>query len=839
MRANGIFLTLLAAAAFGCTRPAPLPCGDILTLDEGWRLSRAGSAEQWNATVPSTVAGTLYDAGFFGEGLLEGRAYAAVDKALFDDVWTYRTTFAAKPAAGRHVELAFDGLNYYADIFLNGKQIASADTTAGVFIRRAYEVGPLLRSRNTLEVKLRRAQSGDLNIGFVDWTPRPLDESMGIVRPVTLHATGAVSIEDVFVIPGLDVQTLAQADLEVRVTLRNHEAQPVEGTLTLALQDAGQAGVPFSLAAGHTETLCLTPAELPLLHLVNPRVWWSYDLGSQELYGLEARAEVGGSLSDRREVTFGVREITSRLTAESYRQFTLNGRDILLKGAGWTDDIFLRDTPESLRRQVEYVKDMHLNCIRFENIWGKDDTVYDLCDRLGVLSLVGWSCQWEWEDYCGLPEVGHYGCINTPETEDLAVAYFRDQVVRLHNHASLIGWLTGSDRIPNPALEERYMEIYNAQEYRPYVCSAKNMESGVTGWSGTKMEGPYEWVGADYWYRDTQAGGAFGFNTETGIGANLPQAGSLRRMIPEEALWPLSDAWAYHCTASGSAMNSPEKLDEIISAQYGAATGFEDFVRKAHAVDYDGTRGMFEAFRVRMPRSTGIVQWMLNSAWPSLYWQLYDWYGVPTAGYYGTKKACEPLQLMFNYADRKVYAVSECPEAVTLRASYLVYDEQSRLLGGDSREVRLDYRASLPVFDLRRFDGRPHFVALSLTAPDGTPVADNFYCLPASDNEYVWGKTNWYITPVSRYADLRFVCAQQGADVQMSGEERGDGEWAVTLSNKSSVIACMNILQALDAADELVAPAFWSDNFFPLLPGQTKTVTCRTDARDIHFKLDR
>ena len=150
MRKNSIFLILLAAAAFACTRPAPLSCGDVLALDEGWQLSRAGSAEQWSATVPSTVAGALYDAGFFGDDLLEGRAYAAVDKAIFDDVWTYRTTFAAKPAAGQHVELAFDGLGYYADIFLNGTQLASSDTTFGVFRRWTYEVGDLLRGRNTV-----------------------------------------------------------------------------------------------------------------------------------------------------------------------------------------------------------------------------------------------------------------------------------------------------------------------------------------------------------------------------------------------------------------------------------------------------------------------------------------------------------------------------------------------------------------------------------------------------------------------------------------------------------------------------------------------------------------
>ncbi len=826
-------LLLVAAVLCACTQQTLLENGGSLVLDGPWQLSRAGGPERCEAVVPATVAGALAEAGFFGEDLLEGRNYAAADKSIFDDTWVWKTTFAGRPAPGQRCELVFDGLNYYADIFLNGRQIASSDTTFGVFRRREYDVTELLRGRNKLEVRLRRAQPGDLNIGFVDWNPRPLDESMGIVRPVTLRTTGAVSVEDVFVIPDLDVETFATADLEVRVRLR--AASPAEGTLALDLEGVGSCRVPFSVPTGET-TLRLTPEQAPLLHLDHPRVWWSWDLGKPEMYRLAVRAEAGGTLSDARTADFGVRRIESRLTPENYRQFTLNGRDILIKGAGWTDNIFLRDTPESIARQVAYVKDMNLNCIRFENIWGKDDTVYDLCDREGVLALVGWSCQWEWESYCGLPEVGHYGCINTSEAEDLAVAYFRDQVVRLHNHPALIGWLTGSDRIPNPGLEARYLEIYGAEEYRPYICSAKNMES-TAGWSGTKMEGPYEYVAPDYWYLDRKAGGAFGFNTETGIGANLPQSESLRRMIPEGELWPAGEAWDYHCTASSSAMNSMKMLSSVIAGQYGEAADFADFVRKAHAVDYDGTRAMFEAFRARMPEATGIVQWMLNSAWPSLYWQLYDWYGVPTAGYYGTKKACEPLQLIFDYADRRVHAVSECPERRVLNAAVLVYDEQSRLLGGDRREITLDYRGNVPVFDLRRYDGRPHFVALSLTAPDGTPVSDNFYCIPADGTEYNWRRSNWYLTPITRQPDLRFAFAREPADVELSVHP-GVGEYAVTLTNRSQVIAYMNVLKAKDADGRLVVPAFWSDNFFPLLPGQTKTVTCCTDAEDVRFELE-
>ena len=815
-------ILMAMAATMACTKVTPA-AGDRTELSAGWTLSREGAAEQYAATVPSTVAGTLYEAGFWGKDLLEGRNYAQVDKAVFDDVWTYRTTFAGKPAKGQHTELVFDGLDYYADIILNGKQIASSDTTAGVFIRRAYDVTGILKTNNKLEVKLRRTQKGDLNIGFVDWNPRPLDESMGIVRPVTLHTTGAVSIEDVYVIPDLDTETFQTADLRVRVRLRNLENRPVEATLGLEIE-GGNASVPVALAPGETKDVTLTPAEAALLHIDKPRVWWTWDLGLPELYKLAVKVEEKGAVSDCKDATFGIRKIESRLTEDGYRQFTLNGKDILLKGAGWTDDIFLRDTPESIARQVEYVKDMNMNLIRFENIWGKDDTVYDLCDAKGVLALVGFSCQWEWEDYCGLPEVRGYGCINGEEVEDLAVKYFRDQVVRLHNHPSVIAWLTGSDRIPNPGLEKRYLEIFEKEEYRSYVCSAKNQKS-LAGLSGTKMEGPYEYVGPDYWYKDTQAGGAFGWNTETGIGANLPQLESLKKMIPAEALWPLSDAWDYHCTASSSAMNTTKVLQETVNALYGGFDSMEDFVRKAHAVDYDGTRGMFEAFRVRVPKTTGIVQWMLNSAWPSLYWQQYDWYGVPTAGYYGTKKACEPRQLIFDYATRKVCAVNESTDAQPLKATVKVYDAASKLIGEQTREVTVGYREVVLVFDLKKYDGKPHFVALTLTGTDGTPVADNFYCLGAKDNTYAWDKANWYVTPISQWTDLRFVFDRPAADVEMTVE--GD---KVTLTNKSQVIVPMNILKARDAAGDLVVPAFWSDNFFPLLPGESKTVTCRVES---------
>ena len=394
-------LILAAGMLSACTGAVSLQKGDEILLDS-WTLNREGTTQKYDVKVPSTVAGVLYEQGYFGEeDILNGTAYYDVDKSIFDDAWIYETEFNLDLAEGTHYDLVFNGLNYYADITLNGTQIAASDTTYGVFLVREYDVTKLLQEKNTLEVKIKRAVSRDLNIGFVDWNPRPLDESMGITQAVKLCASGAVSIQDVYVIPSLDTEAFAEADLEVRVTLKNNNDAPVAGEIALDLQDAGVCNVPFELQAGEETIVVVTPEQAANLHVENPRVWWTYDLGTPELYDLNVAVATEGVVSDKYDVTFGIREITSELNEYGYRQFTLNGKDILIKGAGWTDDIFLRDTPQSIDQQLQYVMDMNMNCVRFENIWGKDDTVYDLCDQYGLLALVGWSCQWEWENYCG------------------------------------------------------------------------------------------------------------------------------------------------------------------------------------------------------------------------------------------------------------------------------------------------------------------------------------------------------------------------------------------------------------------------------------------------------
>ncbi len=782
-----------------------------------WKMQREGAKESYTVTVPCTVAGALNEAGVLGSAPLEQDRYFGIDKAPFDDAWIFSTRFEAAKGL-RHV-LRFGGIGYSADITLNGTLLASADTCRGLFLQREYDITDIAKKSNVLTVRVRRAQPGDLNTGYVDWNPRPVDESMGILREVELVSTPNVQVADVFVKPEVNPADLTQAEIHITATLVNRSDAPVQGTFDGGFEGASFSE-PVSLGAGESREVRVS------VHIDNPRIWWTAEMGTPELYTLSACFKSGGTVSHSRQVRFGVRSIEGIIDADGHRQFILNGRPFLVKSAGWTDDIFMQDTPGSIRTQLEFVRDMGLNCIRFENIWGKDDTVYDLCDSMGILALVGWSCQWEWKSYCGLPETKGFGCINDPASEDLAVRYFRDQLVRLRNHVSLIGWMTGSDRIPNARLEERYMALYGQLEYRPYICSAKGLSSAFGGPSGMKMEGPYEYVGPDYWYVDTRRGGAYGFNTETGIGMNIPQAESVRRMVGEDHLWPADRNWDLHCTASTSDMNSTRTATEVMTAMYGAPGGFGDFVRKAHALDYDGTRAMYEAFRCNVPRSTGIVQWMLNSAWPSMYWQLYDWYMVPTAGYYGTKKACAPVQLVFNYGDRCIWAVDDVVPAAGYSAEMRVYDTSSRLVRSERKELTVSPREPQQVFGAVEGAG---FVFLTLRDASGKSVCDNFYCVPASRNEYLWDKANWYMTPISSYSDLSFVTALPEAPVRMRSVPV-EGGYRVTLSNDSPVVAYQNILKARDASGELIPGVLWTDNFFSLAPGESRTVRCRIPA---------
>lgn len=813
---------------------------DIL-LSEGWyiqssaktaldgvQLSTEGTdfgTDWYQTSVPATVMGALTANGLY-QDIFTGRNYAEIDREQFDTTWWYRTSFEV-PALkdGQRAELAFDGLSYRADVWLNGKQIASKEEFFGPYRQFAFDVTDILKEKNSLAVRVYRWQKGEFNIGFVDWNPRPADESMGIFRPVWLRYSDAVFLKDPAVRTKVDTADFKEAWLTVEATLCNASDKAVSGKLHGKFEN-GSFDYPVELAAGETKTVKVTAEDARKLHVKNPRLWWCHNLGNPEMYSMDLSFIADGKVSDSRKVDFGIRQLDSWFNDEGYRGFILNGKKVLIKGAGWTDDIFLRNSDERNALEVSYVKDMNMNTIRFENVWGTSQNIYDECDRQGILALVGWSCHWEWEVYTGKPN-DRYGCISSEEDIDLISESWRDQILWLRNHPSIICWYAASDMLPRTELEQRYLDILAEIDDRPYTVHAGSAKSALSGPAGMKMWGPYEWQAPYYWYSEEAKGNAVGFNTETGIGAQMPVIESLRKFIPEDQLWPVGDAYDYHTTTSRDALHDLNELKMVIDKRMGGAKDLDDFLRKAHFLDYEGTRAMVEAHRVNVPRSTGIIQWMLNSAWPALYWQMYDWYMVPVSSYWSVKKGCAPQQLIYNYGDEKVYAVNDEKEDRELKARMKIYGLDGKVLSDAQCTVDMPMGSSKPVFETNVAESSPvQFVFLSLEDGKGNVVSRNEYVIAEVKDKHDWSKYRWWRTQMESYADFSALNSLAPADVAASASRKGD-EIKVTLENKSQNVAFFIRMSVKDAEGELVVPAFWNDNLVSLEPGQTMTYSCK------------
>ena len=801
---------------------------DKVSLD-GAQLSStdADSAENWyKASVPSTVMGALTaDNGLYADAFM-GKNYAEIDREQFNTPWWYRTTFEVPELKeGQRAELAFDGLSYRADVWLNGKQIVAADEFFGPFRQFSFDVTDVLEGTNHLAVKVYRWQKGEFNIGFVDWNPRPADESMGIFRPVWLRFSNAVSMKNTAVRSKVDTTDFNEAWLTVETTLTNSSDKAVSGLLCGEFEN-GRFKYPVELAAGESKTVSLTADDVRKLRVKNPRLWWCHNLGNPEMYTMNLSFVVDGKVSDANTVDFGIRQLDSYFNEDGYRGFILNGKKVLVKGAGWTDDIFLRNPDSRNALEVAYVKDMNMNTIRFENVWGTSQNIYDECDRQGVLALVGWSCHWEWEVYTGKPN-DRNGCISSEEDIDLIAESWRDQILWLRNHPSIICWYAASDMLPRPALEQRYLDILSEIDDRPYTVHAGSAKSQLSGPAGMKMWGPYEWQAPYYWYSEEAKGNAVGFNTEIGIGAQMPVYESLVKMIPEDQLWPVADAYDYHTTTSRDALHDLSELKTVIEKRYGGATDLQDFLRKAHLTDYEGTRAMIEAHRVNVPRSTGVIQWMLNSAWPSLYWQLYDWYMVPVASYWSVKKGCMPQQLIYNYGNNKVYAVNDEKTDISLKATMKIYGLDGTLIAEENSPVEMTMGCSNPVFDVPAIE-KVGFVFLTLEDLKGNVLSRNEYCLAEVMDEHNWKKYRWWRTQIESYADFSALNNLATAEVASSVTRTSEG-LQVTLANQADVVAFQVRMDLKDKNGEYIVPAFWNDNLVTLAPGQSLTFSCTAE----------
>lgn len=818
-------------------------------LSEGWRIQDSsevsGAPEQisesgfdvgswYPASVPSTVLAALVENGVYQDPYF-GMNLKDIPTDPFERPWWYRTEFQlSEREADRTVLLEFDGINHSANIWLNGRRIASSAEARGAFRRFQFDVSQFIRKgANVLAVEVLPPRPGDFSTGFVDWNPPAPDGNTGIFRSVRLRFCRGVSIEDPFVQAKL--RSLSKAVPVVSAELANHTDRTISGVLEGAIESIC-LDRPVVIEPGGRRKIEFTDIEIK-----NPRLWWPNNLGVPNLYDLHLRFTANNAACDVAHVRFGIRQVEGYTNEQGHKGFKINGRKVLIKGAGWTDDLLLADTPETIDAQLRYVKHMNLNSIRLEGIWGKDHTLYDLCDRYGILMMVGWSCHWEHEQYLGESVNGRYGGITSAEDIELIGKSWRDQVIWLRNHPSIYVWAVASDKVPAPELERSYIETFKeCDPSRPYLASTGGVGSeqgiigndvvvsDVSGDTGVKMLGPYAYTPPVYWYTDTIRGGAYGFNTETCPGAAVPPLESIKRMIPEDHLWPIDEYWEFHCALN--AFSTLDRYREALSRRYGQADNVEQFARKAQVLNYELMRPMFEAFRANKQNATGVVQWMLNAAWPKMYWQLYDKFLMPTGAFYGAKKACEPLHLLYNYGDHSVHAINDRMATFRgLRATIRVLDVDSREVLSETLSVNLEPDSATRIFELPELESitPTYFLDLRLHRQKV-----NFYWLSTKPDvlDYQAKVKPWpYYTPSKEFADFTLLNSLPIArvDVEHSCKKTGvQKKLTARLTNVDRSIAFFIELKVLsEKTRRTILPVFWEDNYISLLPGESREVS--------------
>jgi exo-1,4-beta-D-glucosaminidase len=864
-------LLLLVSPGFaqnGAKSPDPkFPLNDGWSLQTSAKVTEKGEAiatpafqpKDWiKATVPTTVVAAQVKAGLLPDPLygMNLRQYPGLSYPVggnFSNLpmpadspyavsWWYRKEFSLpKDFTGKTVWLNFRGINYRGNIWLNGKQIAGSDQVAGAWRTYEFNVTKEVKAgENVLAAQIWAPTDTSLAITFVDWNPAPPDKNMGLWRDVYLSASGPVALRHPAVLSKVDSPTNNAAHLTVTALLKNGSDQPVKGALK------GKVGnIEFSqdieLAAGESKDVAFDSSNVSQLNLTNPRLWWPAQMGTPNLYDLHLSFEVNGKVSDSAHTQFGIREITSEVAEHApnrfKRLFKVNGKNILIRGAGWTPDMMVRPDPQRMLDEFRYVQDMGLNTVRLE---GKlePELFYETADRMGILVMAGWCCCDHWEHW------GNWA----PEDFDIAKASLRDQMYRLRSHPSMVMWLNGSDNPPPPDVEEMYLKIEKDLLWpNPIVSSATAKPANITGASGVKMSGPYEYVAPSYWVADTHrptteqtcnaggCGGAYGFNAETSMGPAVPPLESVMRMVPKDHLWPIDDYWNFH--AGGGAFKNLNVFTDAQDNRYGKSSSAEEFTYKSQLMTYEGVRAMYEAYSRNKYTSTGVIQWMLNNAWPSMIWHLYDYYLRPGGGYFGAKKAMQPFDPIYGYDDHSVWLVSsqyEDAKGLKLTARILNVDATEKF----SKDVTLDAPAdsTAKILELPQVDGLSpaYFLDLRVTDAAGKLVGSNFYWLSSKNETIEWAKSNWYTTPTESFADYTALAQLPKVKVNVSSHTESKGPESttrVTIANPSKSVAFFIRLKANKGkGGEEILPALWQDNYVTLLPGEKRdvSVTYRT-----------
>lgn len=833
-RALLVLLVCLPFHRMACAdTPVPVP----VSLDASWQLqdvvkvpqtgealSRIGyqPAHWYKATVPGTVLTSLVNDGVYPEPLYgENNRPDKIPDSLCRASYWYRTQFIVPRAyADKRVWLHFDGINYGAEVWVNGHDVGAIK---GAFARGLFDVTPYVAmgQGNALAVEItpqphpgvpieqtiangvgpnggETARDGPTflcSIGW-DWIPGIRDRNMGLWQGVSLSATGPVTIADPYVTSDLPLPRLDSADLTVQATLHNETNTPQAGVLTGDF-GSGSFRQALTLAANETRTVTLAPSDVPALHVRNPRLWWPNGYGPQNLYALHLSFAVNGAVSDARDLSFGIRKITYSVPGSDNLTLSVNGVPILCKGGDWGMDEALKRIP---RKRLDAQIRMHqiANYTMIRNWVGQStsEDFYELCDKYGIML-------WD-EFFQPNPSDGP-----NPDDVDLYLANVREKILRYRSHPSIAVWCARNEGFPPPAIDAGIRKLMTELErnrlYQPSSTSGRGVNSG----------GPYCW-------REPRAFYSFGEPFKTEIGSvSVPTLESIQGMMPRKDWDTINDDWAEHDLAGGA--QGGDWYPNTLASRYGAVASLADFARKGQMMNYEAFRAMYEGRNAKLFHPvTGVITWMSNPAQPSFVWQLYSWDLEPNASLFATRHACEPVHIQMNQTDWHVLVVNNTPNALAaVTAKVSVYN-----LDGSLKYTHTDTLTAVPSAatdaGLIAFpDGLSavHFVKLELRDAQKKLLSENFYWRETRQDNFQALNTLPRVT-------LDAHVARYDADSKIL--------FSVTLRNPSQTPALMAHLQLRRGfSGARVLPVFYSDNYVSLLPGESKTITVEAQKEDL------
>ena len=833
---------------------SPGPTVSSTELTQGWSLISANNMTDTGSTIsqpgynvsnwyPVTVPSTVL-AGLVANNVYQNIYFGTNLKSVPDlttQNWWYRGQFDAPATfAGQQYWLRFKGVSYRAQIWLNGTQIDS--NAVGTMVIHEYNVTNLIHpgASNAVALLVTPPAHSCNNLSFctVDWNPEAPDMNAGIWGKVFLDTTGAVALRDPYVKTALPLPAINSADLTVYVDALNGTNTTVNGTVSGTITKSGYPTISFSqnvtLNPNEHREIAFDPTTFIQLHVASPALWWPYQFGNPELYHLSISFTAGTQTSDTKSINFGIRQFTDYRTTVngvSFVGYKVNGQNILFRGGGYVWDMLQRWDTKINQTHMQYVKDMGLNAIRFEGTLGNEE-LYDLADQYGIILMPGFVCCSRWASD------------NSWNAEETTVAYnsLDSQMRNMRAHASPFVWAFGSDEAPGATVLAQYKTIATNLHWQNPTLD--NVATWSNANAGVKMDGPYVWEPPVLWWDTSQSGSAFGTTAEEGFESPPPLESQLKFLSPADT-WPQGTAFNYH--AGKRPFDDIHWYTNGVNNRYGTTTSAADYSNKSELLSYESTRAFFEAWNGNEYTQTfGTIFWMQNNAWPSIHWSLYDYYFKPAGGFYGTKKADEPVHILYDYFGRNVKIVNSTLTAYSnMIASVTVYNIPT-LAQQYTNQVTLNVpaNASTQAFTIPAISGltTTYFIRLQLKDSSGQAVSNNLYWCSTSPDT-LGNKSNWYSTAVKTYANLTGLnsLASNSSISASATRTIASGQETVTITlNNTSVtnIAFFTRAEVTAGNNGLeVLPITYTDNFISLFPGESITITAKYASVDLSGQL--